>query len=89
MTRLGNFLTIRLLFEGSLGFLSEEMTQKMVTPLATSLVHLQRNKLFQNMVCILEFFGLATVLATFKKLGDFFRIIWLPCIEASKKISCF
>jgi hypothetical protein len=47
------------------------MAQKMVTPLATSLVHLQRNNNFQNMVCILEFFGLATVLTTFKKLGDF------------------
>jgi hypothetical protein len=42
------------------------MAPKMVTPLATSLVHLQQNKLFQNMICILEFFGLAIVLATFK-----------------------
>jgi hypothetical protein len=49
------------------------MAQKMVTPLATSLLHFQLNKLFKNMVCILALFGLATVLATFQKnIGQFF-----------------
>jgi hypothetical protein len=49
------------------------MTQNMVTPLATSLLHFQLKKMLRNMVCILGLFGLATVLATFQKiLGDFF-----------------
>jgi hypothetical protein len=48
------------------------MAQKLVTPLATSLLHFQLNKMFKNMACILALFGLATVLATFQKiLGDF------------------
>jgi hypothetical protein len=56
------------------------MAQKLVTTLATSLLHFQLNKLFKNMVCILALFRLATVLATFQKiLGDFFQIIWSPC----------
>jgi hypothetical protein len=55
------------------------MAQKLATPLATSLLHFQLNKLFKNMVCILALFGLATVLATFQKiLGEFFQIIWSP-----------
>jgi hypothetical protein len=32
------------------------------------------------MVCILPLFGLAIVLATFKKLGYFFQIIWLTLL---------
>jgi hypothetical protein len=48
------------------------MAQKMVTPLATSLLHFLLNKLFKNMVCILALFGLATVLATFQKHWAFF-----------------
>jgi hypothetical protein len=56
------------------------MAQKLVTPLATSLLHFQLNKLFKNMACILALFGLATVLATFQKiLGNFFQIIGSPC----------
>jgi hypothetical protein len=43
------------------------MAQKLVTPLATSLLHFQLNKLFKNITCILALFGLATVLATFQK----------------------
>jgi hypothetical protein len=55
------------------------MAPKMVTPLATSLLHFQLNKLFKNLVYILALFGLATVLASFQKiLGDFFPIIWSP-----------
>jgi hypothetical protein len=49
------------------------MAQKMVTPLATSLLHFQLNKLFNNTACILALFGFATVLATYQKiLGNFF-----------------
>jgi hypothetical protein len=43
----------------------------MVIPLTTSLLHVQLNKLFKNMVGILALFGLATVLATFQKIGRF------------------
>jgi hypothetical protein len=57
------------------------MAQKLVTPLAASSLHFQLNKLFKNMVCILALFGLATVLATFQKIfGNFFLIIWSPCL---------
>jgi hypothetical protein len=43
-----------------------------VTPLATSLLHLQLNKMFKNMFCILALFGLAAVLATFQNMVIFF-----------------
>jgi hypothetical protein len=55
------------------------MAQKMVAPLATSLLHFQLSKLFKNVICNLALFGLATVLAIFRKiLGNFFQIIWSP-----------
>jgi hypothetical protein len=44
----------------------------MEIPLATNLIHFHLNKLFKNMVCILELFCLATVLATFQKIGQIF-----------------
>jgi hypothetical protein len=57
-----------------LGFFeTKKWPQKLETPLATSLLPFQLNKVFKNMVCILALFGSATVLATFQKiLGDFF-----------------
>jgi hypothetical protein len=50
------------------------MAQNMMTPLATSLLQFQLKKMFKNMVCISGLFGLATVLATFKKILGFFPI---------------
>jgi hypothetical protein len=41
----------------------------MAIPLATNLSHFHLNELFKNMVCILALLGLATVLATFQKIG--------------------
>jgi hypothetical protein len=41
-------------------------------PWATNLLHFHQNKLFKNMFCILALYGLATVLATFKRIGQFF-----------------
>jgi hypothetical protein len=61
------------------------MAQRMVTPLATSLLHFQLNKLFKNMICILALFGLATVLATFCKiLGDFFQNHLVTLMETNR-----
>ncbi len=49
------------------------MAQNLETPLATSLLHFEPNKLYKNKVCILALLGLATVLATFQKvLGNCF-----------------
>jgi hypothetical protein len=48
----------------------------MAIPWAKNLSHFHLNKLFKNMVCIMALFGLATVLATLKNLGEFFQIIW-------------
>jgi hypothetical protein len=42
----------------------------MAIPLATNLLHFYLNELFKNMVCILALLGLATVLATFQKIGQ-------------------
>jgi hypothetical protein len=40
--------------------------------------------MFKNMVCILALLGLATVLATFQKIGQFlFQIIWSPCSQVT------
>jgi hypothetical protein len=41
----------------------------MVTALATGLSHFLVNELFKFLVCILALFDLATVLATFQKIG--------------------
>jgi hypothetical protein len=41
-------------------------------PWATNLLQFDSNKLFKNMFCILVLFGLAAVLATFQKIGQFF-----------------
>jgi hypothetical protein len=49
----------------------------MVNSWATNLLHFHLNKLFKNMVCILELFSLATVLATFQKIGRIFAIFWV------------
>ncbi len=90
VTRLGKFSTIRLLFVGSFGIfeIKKWPNLKMATPLATSLLHSQLNKMFKNMVCILALFGLATVLATFQKiLGNFFQIIWSPCLPGTNTIA--
>jgi hypothetical protein len=38
----------------------------------TILVHFHQNKLLKNKFCILVLFGLASVLATFQKIGRFF-----------------
>jgi len=55
------------------------MAQKLETPLATSLLHFEPNKLYKNKLCILALLSFATVWATFQKvLGDFFQIIWSP-----------
>jgi hypothetical protein len=44
----------------------------MAVPWATHLLHFHLNKLFRNVFCILALFGLATVLATFQKIGQFY-----------------
>ena len=44
----------------------------MVVPWAINLLHFHLNKLFKNVFCIFELFGLAAVLATFQKIGRFF-----------------
>jgi len=44
----------------------------MAVPLATNVLHFHLNKLFKNVFCILALFGLAAVLATFQKIGQFF-----------------
>jgi hypothetical protein len=48
----------------------------MAIPWATNLLHFHLDELFKNMVCILALLGLATVLATFQKIGQIlFQII--------------
>ncbi len=44
----------------------------MAAPWATNLLHFDSNRLFKNVFCILVLFGLADVLATFQKIGQFF-----------------
>jgi hypothetical protein len=44
----------------------------MAVPWDTNLLHFDSNKLFKNVFCILVLFGLADVLATFQKIGQFF-----------------
>jgi hypothetical protein len=71
VTRLGNFLPIRLL---SCDFFIKRNSPKMTTPWATNLLHFPANNQFKNMVCILELFGLATIFwLLFQKLGEFFQ----------------
>jgi hypothetical protein len=41
-------------------------------PWATYLLYFHLNKLFKNVFCILELFGLGAVLATFQKIGQSF-----------------
>jgi hypothetical protein len=67
VTRLGNFSPIRLLYVDSL----KKMSQNGNT-LGYNLVHFHRNKLLKNMFWILGFFGLASVLATFQKIGQIY-----------------
>jgi hypothetical protein len=77
MTRLDDFSPIGLLFVGSL-----MKYPKMAVPWATNLLHFHLT--FKNVFCILALFGLAAVLATLKKLGNFFQIIWSPWLQAKK-----
>ncbi len=44
----------------------------MAVPWTTNLLYFHLNKLFKNVLCILELFDLATVLSTFQKIGQFF-----------------
>jgi hypothetical protein len=61
------------------------MAQRMVTPLATSLLHFQLTKLLKNMICILALFGLANVLAIFQKiLGNFFPNHLVTLMETNR-----
>jgi hypothetical protein len=47
--------------------------------LVYNLSHFHLHKLFKNVFCILALFVLAAVLATLKKIGQFFsKIIWSP-----------
>jgi len=41
----------------------------MAVPWATNLLYFHLNKLFKNVFCILELFGLAAVLVSFQKIG--------------------
>ncbi len=62
------FLPVRLLFVGSL----KKQPSKMAIPWATNLLYFLLNKLFKSTICILAIVGLAIVLATFQKIGQFF-----------------
>ncbi len=73
MVRLGDFSPIRLLFKLIVIFCGGEIAQKCVTTLGTNLLNFNLNMQFKNIVCILTLLSLATVLATFKKIGHFFK----------------
>ncbi len=73
VTRLGDFSPIRLLFVGSL-----KNSPKIIIPWATNLLHFQLNKLFKKWFLIWHYFAQQLIWLLFKKLGEFFQIIWSP-----------
>jgi hypothetical protein len=60
----------------------------MAVPLATNLLHFHLNKLFKNVFCILAFFVLVAVLATFQKIGQFFPNHLVTLFLTGKEYEC-
>ncbi len=61
-------------------------SQKMAAPWASYLLHFHPNKLFKNVFVFWHYLAWHLFWLLFKKLGNFFQIIWSPC-SVAKKIS--
>jgi hypothetical protein len=77
------FSTVRLLFEGSLGFFKQRNGPKIGDTFGYSLLHFQINKLYKTWFVFWHYLAWQLFWLLFKKYwAIFFQIIWSPCTES-------